>query len=104
MRIAAVEDENTGNDREISENILSDYNTSFEDAPSKLVLYSERMLSEISLSFPVFSSSYEFTYYAKLTQGTDNGEVQFQVTSASKDWSSQKSASIELDKVRFSTF
>ena len=42
--------------------------------------------------------TYEFTYYAKLTQGTDNGEVQFQVTSASKDWSSQKSASIELDK------
>ena len=42
--------------------------------------------------------TYEFTYYAKLTQGTDSGEVQFQVTSASKDWSSQKSASIELDK------
>ncbi len=42
--------------------------------------------------------TYEFTYYAKLTQGTDNGEVRFQVTSASKDWNSQKSASIELDK------
>ena len=42
--------------------------------------------------------TYEFTYYAKLTQGTDSGEVQFQVTSASKDWSSQESASIELDK------
>lgn len=41
--------------------------------------------------------TYEFTYYAKLAEGTDNGEVQFQVTSVSKDWSSQKPASIELD-------
>lgn len=41
--------------------------------------------------------SYEFTYYAKLAEGTDSGEVQFQVTSTSKDWSSQKPASIELD-------
>ncbi len=41
--------------------------------------------------------TYEFTYYAKLAEGTDSGEVQFQVTSTSKDWSSQKPASIELD-------
>lgn len=41
--------------------------------------------------------TYEFTYYAKLAEGTDSGEVQFQVTSVSKDWSSQKPASIELD-------
>ena len=42
--------------------------------------------------------TYEFTYYAKLAEGTDSGEVQLQVTSTSKDWSSQKTASIELDK------
>ena len=41
--------------------------------------------------------TYEFTYYAKLAEGTDSGEVQFQVTSTSKDWHSQKTASIELD-------
>lgn len=41
--------------------------------------------------------TYEFTYYAKLAEGTDSGEVQFRVTSVSKDWSSQKPASIELD-------
>ena len=141
LRIAAVEDENTGNDREISENILSDYNTSFEDvdengklnwwnyeagtdakgaisqvkyeknqSPSSecgesyLQVQSEKGINRAYIAQEKVAGiikpevTYEFTYYAKLTQGTDNGEVQFQVTSASKDWSSQKSASIELDK------
>ncbi len=141
LRIAAVEDENTGNDREISESILSEYNTSFEgvdgdgnlhwwnheagtdakgaisqakyeenQSPSSeceksyLQVQSEKGINKAYIAQEKIAGiikpevTYEFTYYAKLTQGTDNGEVRFQVTSASKDWNSQKSASIELDK------
>ena len=141
LRIAAVEDGNTGDDREISESILSEYNTSFEgvdgngnlhwwnheagtdakgaisqakyeenQSPSSeceksyLQVQSEKGINKAYIAQEKIAGiikpevTYEFTYYAKLTQGTDNGEVQFQVTSASKDWSSQKSASIELDK------
>ena len=39
LRIAAVDDDNTGDDREISENILSEYNTSFEGLDDKGKLY-----------------------------------------------------------------
>lgn len=39
LRIAAVEDENTGDDRVISNNILSDYNTSFEGVDEGGKLY-----------------------------------------------------------------
>ncbi len=130
-------------DRQISgeKNILSEYNTSFEDvdengklnwwnyeagtdakgaisqvkyeknqSPSSecgesyLQVQSEKGINRAYIAQEKVAGiikpevTYEFTYYAKLTQGTDNGEVQFQVTSASKDWSSQKSASIELDK------
>ncbi len=141
LRIAAVEDGNTGDDREISESILSEYNTSFEgvdgngnlhwwnheagtdakgaisqakyeenQSPSSeceksyLQVQSEKGINKAYIAQEKIAGiikpevTYEFTYYAKLTQGTDSGEVQFQVTSASKDWSSQKSASIELDK------
>ena len=141
LRIAAVEDGNTGDDREISESILSEYNTSFEgvdgngnlhwwnheagtdakgaisqakyeenQSPSSeceksyLQVQSEKGINKAYIAQEKIAGiikpevTYEFTYYAKLTQGTDNGEVRFQVTSASKDWNSQKSASIELDK------
>ena len=41
--------------------------------------------------------TYKFTYYAKLSDGMDDGEVKFQITSASNDWSSQKPAEITFD-------
>ncbi len=41
--------------------------------------------------------TYEYTYFARLSEGTESGEVRFQVTSASEDWASSRMAEVNPD-------
>ena len=134
LRIAAVDDDNTGDDREISENILSEYNTSFEGLDDKGKLYwwngpswtpdginqkayensekpssdcgdyylevspfdgkSEAQINDAGIAALIQpESTYEFTYYAKLSEGQENGAVRLEVSGGGA-----KNAEIKLDK------
>lgn len=125
-------------DRQISENILKNYNTSFENGTKdKLDWWNDLSWGQTNIARRAFEDSgkptlecgdyyleispntdkksgaqicdkgiaaiikpeatYEFTYLAKLSDGMSNGEVRFQITSASEDWSSQKIAEVKLD-------
>ncbi|MDE7323502.1 MAG: endo-1,4-beta-xylanase [Lachnospiraceae bacterium] len=124
-------------DRQISANILKDYNPSFENGTDKaLDWWNDLSWGQTYIAREHYEESgnptpecgdyylevipdadkksgaqichediakiikpevtYEFTYFAKLSDGMDSGEVQFQVTSASKDWES-KTAEVNLD-------
>ena len=142
LRIAAVEGDNTGDDREIPEqkNILSKYNTSFEGVDEEngnLHWWNGPSWNQNGISRKAYENSgalssdcgeyylevspndgkseaqicqddiaaiiqpettYEFTYYAKLVEGQDSGEVQFQISSVSDGWSSVVNAEIQYDK------
>ncbi len=142
LRIAAVEGDNTGDDREIPEqnNILSKYNTSFEGVDEEngnLHWWNGPSWNQNGISRKAYENSgalssdcgeyylevspndgkseaqicqddiaaiiqpettYEFTYYAKLVEGQDSGEVQFQISSVSDGWSSVENAEIQYDK------
>ncbi len=134
LRIAAVEGENTGDDREISENILSNYNTSFEGVNESGNLYwwngpswssdgisrkayensekpssdcgdyylevspndgkSEAQINDAGIAALIQpESTYEFTYYAKLSEGQKDGAVRLEVSGGGA-----KNAEIKLDK------
>ncbi len=134
LRIAAVDDENTGDDREISENILSNYNTSFEGVNESGNLYwwngpswssdgisrkayensekpssdcgdyylevspndgkSEAQINDAGIAALIQpESTYEFTYYAKLSEGQKDGAVRLEVSGGGA-----KNAEIKLDK------